>query len=165
VLTIAIRTAAGADEAALTALEHETWEPASQPAPRPATPSPFFGSARSPGDVLVAEVGGGVVGYVRVEPLPGPATASHVQTINGIAVSPRHQRRGIARRLVDAALATARQRGAAKVQLHVLSTNQPAIRLYRAAGFVEEGRLVGQFRLDGRLVDDLILARHLTGAR
>jgi ribosomal protein S18 acetylase RimI-like enzyme len=143
-------------------IEDATWESTSQPVPRPEAGTPFFRSACRPESVLVAETDTGVVGYVRVEPLPGPRTASHVQTINGLAVAPGYQRMGVARRLVDAALATARERAAHKVLLHVLSTNEPAIALYRRAGFVEEGRLLRQFRLDGRYVDDLIMARHLT---
>lgn len=70
----------------------------------------------------------------------------------------------VAGRLVDTALATAGGREAHKVLLHVLSTNEPAIALYRGAGFEEEGRLLRQFHLDGRYVDDLIMARHLTSA-
>jgi ribosomal protein S18 acetylase RimI-like enzyme len=158
---ITLRTAVDADECALVTIDNETWESTFQPAPRPVSGTPFFSSACRPTNVLVAETDAGVIGYVRVEPLPGPMTASHVQLINGLAVAPRYQRLGVARRLLDAVLATAGERGARKVLLHVLSTNDPAIQLYRRAGFVEEGRLVRQFRLDGRYVDDLIMARHL----
>jgi len=161
---IAIRAAMEADASALAAIEHETWESISQPVPRPETGRRFFSDSCRPGNVLVAETEHAVVGYVRVEPLPGPRTASHVQFINGLAVAPRYQRMGVARRLVDAAMAKAGEREARKVQLHVLSTNEPAIALYRRAGFVEEGRLLRQFRLDGRYVDDLIMARHLVAA-
>jgi ribosomal protein S18 acetylase RimI-like enzyme len=163
-LQIAVRAATEADASVLAAIESETWESASQPVPRREPGRHFFGDACRPANVLVAETDHDVVGYVRVEPLPGPPTASHVHAINGLAVAPRFQRLGVARRLVDAALAKAVERDARKVLLHVLSTNEPAIRLYRRAGFVEEGRLIRQFRLDGRYVDDLIMARHLTAA-
>jgi ribosomal protein S18 acetylase RimI-like enzyme len=163
-LQIAMRAAVDADDSALVAIEDETWDWASQPTPRRGTDTSFFSPTCRPENVLVAETDQGVVGYVRVEPLPGPSTAAHVQTVNGLAVATRYQRLGVARRLVDAALVTAREREARKVLLHVLSTNEPALRLYRRAGFVEEGRLVRQFRLDGRYVDDLIMAWHFTSA-
>jgi len=40
----------------------------------------------------------------------------------------------------------------------VLGTNSRAIALYCAAGYREEGRLEGQFLLDGRYVDDVFMA-------
>jgi ribosomal protein S18 acetylase RimI-like enzyme len=162
---VAIRTAVEADDGALGAIEDETWESAFQPVARPVAGTTFFNSACRPGNVLVAEADPGVVGYVRIEPQPGPRTASHVQVINALAVAPKYQRLGVARMLVRAALAAAREREAQKVMLHVLSTNEPAIQLYRREGFGEEGRLKRQFRVDGRYVDDLIMARHLTSAR
>lgn len=47
-----------------------------------------------------------------------------------------------------------------KLSLAVFADNAPAIGLYRAMGFVEEGRRVGEYReADGRLRDDLLMAR------
>jgi len=46
-----------------------------------------------------------------------------------------------------------------KVELLVRATNERAIRLYRALGFVEEGRFRDRVRLpDGTLVDDIAMA-------
>jgi len=39
--------------------------------------------------------------------------------------------------------------------------NAPARALYTAAGFVEEGILRGEFHLEGRDVDDVLMARAL----
>ena len=158
---VGIRTAVEADGRALVAINDAAWEPESQPTPRASSDEPFFTALHTPGDVLVAEAAGAVLGYVRIEPLPGPAAAQHVMIINGLAVAPSSQGQGLGRQLVDAALATARDRNARKVVLHVLSTNHRAIALYRRAGFEQEGCLVRQFQLDGHYVDDLILARHL----
>ena len=43
----------------------------------------------------------------------------------------------------------------------MLGTNTAARRLYERAGYVVEGRLLGEFRIDGVDVDDLLLARYL----
>ena len=45
--------------------------------------------------------------------------------------------------------------------LRVLGTNVAARRVYERAGYVVEGRLRGEFRIDGVDVDDLLLARYL----
>jgi ribosomal protein S18 acetylase RimI-like enzyme len=160
-VAVSVRPAHEADGPALADINEQTWSPESQPMPREGEQTPFFDASCRPENVLVAELDGMAIGYVRVEPVRQPPTARHVQTINGLAVAPGHQGRGVAGRLVDAALATARERQARKVLLHVLSTNHPAIELYRRKGFQLEGRLRDQFRLNGAYVDDLIMALHL----
>lgn len=46
-----------------------------------------------------------------------------------------------------------------KIELLVRAENLPAVALYRAFGFVEEGRLRDRVRLsDGRYVDDVSMA-------
>ena len=49
-----------------------------------------------PGNFLVADEGGNVIGYVQLRPDP-LASSGHVQQINGLAVDPAHQGRGIGR--------------------------------------------------------------------
>ena len=55
--------------------------------------------------------------------------------IHDIAVSPRFQRRGIGRALLQAADAEARARGCCKLTLEVLTGNAGAIAAYAQAGF------------------------------
>ena len=55
----------------------------------------------------------------------------------------------------------ARSRGGRKLSLRVLSTNPTAIGLYESEGFVVEGVLRGEFVLEGREVDDVLMARWL----
>lgn len=43
----------------------------------------------------------------------------------------------------------------------MLSTNPTALRLYKQFGFEQEGRLVGEFFINGHYVDDLLLTKHL----
>ncbi len=63
-----------------------------------------------------------------------------------IAVAPEYRRRGIAYRLLDYSVKTSRGRGLESLFLEVRSQNYPAIKLYRAYGFVEVGRRKNYYR-------------------
>jgi ribosomal protein S18 acetylase RimI-like enzyme len=157
----AIRVSTADDEAALAALAKSTWSPDTSPAPPPDPDRQFFNPRTKPEDVLVADDGGTVVGYVILyQPLPVPSH-SHALEINGLGVDPARKGHGIGRRLVQAAQEEAQRRGARKVSLRVLSPNVSARRLYDSLGFVVEGVLVGEFCLDGRFVDDTLMAWYL----
>ena len=159
----AIRWADAADEARLVEIDAATWSPLVTPTPPPAAEAMFFRPHVEPADTLVADVEGCVVGYALIgTPTPLPASA-RVQMIRGLAVDPAHQGTGIGRALVEAAIAEATARGAVKLSLRVLSTNAGARRLYASAGFESEGVLADEFFLDGRAVDDHLLARRLDG--
>src|SRR5690606_14408034 len=56
-----------------------------------------------------------------------------------MAVAPEHRGQGLGRVLLEAAEATALDRGAAVLRLEVHPHNDPAIALYRSAGYVEFG--------------------------
>jgi ribosomal protein S18 acetylase RimI-like enzyme len=56
-------------------------------------------------------------------------------TIGNVAVLPDYRRRGLARLLVEAAIARARERGGKNVVLDVIAGNLPAYELYRRLGF------------------------------
>jgi len=160
-VTITIRLARDEDEAVLAEIDAHTWNSAVSPAPPPPPGTPFFDDGTRPEDVLVAEHDGAVAGYVHLgEGFDIPAHR-HVRPIDALAVAPDRQRLGIARQLVDAAVAEARQRGARKVTLRVLGHNAVARRVYERCGFVVEGVLRGEFRIDGREIDDVLMARSL----
>ncbi len=155
-----IRPATPDDERALRHLDLETWSSLSSPAPPPPPDRPFEIAG-----VLVAELADGIAGYVKLGPvLPIPASA-HVLEIKGLSVSPAHRRRGVARALLHAAITQAREAGACRVTLRVLAHNTAARDLYTDCGFVIEGVLRGFFRLDGRYVDDVLMALPLTDGR
>jgi ribosomal protein S18 acetylase RimI-like enzyme len=67
--------------------------------------------------------------------------------IGGVAVVPPMRRRGIGRKLMEAALASARERRLSEVWLEVLVQNEPAQRLYERLGF-ETTRTVEVWVLD-----------------
>jgi RimJ/RimL family protein N-acetyltransferase len=55
------------------------------------------------------------------------------------------------------------RRSDARITLRVLSTNPAARRLYESCGFVVEGVLRGEFLLEGREVDDVLMAWSVGG--
>ncbi|WP_281689076.1 GNAT family N-acetyltransferase [Pseudonocardia thermophila] len=155
---ISIRTAQQQDDAALVAIDDATWSTATSPAPPPEGPRSFFERV-APDDVLVAERGGRVVGYAALHNSLDAPSHRHVLEIRGLAVHPDAAGRGIGAALVEAAVVEAARRGARKVTLRVLGSNDRARQLYARCGFVEEGVLRDEFVLDGSYVDDVLMAR------
>lgn len=80
---------------------------------------------------FIWEEDGKPVGLVNVSRLGSGGT----WTIANVAVLPAYRRRGLARRLVEAAIGRARERGGKNVVLDVIAGNLPAYELYRSLGF------------------------------
>jgi len=162
----AVRAATPADEPRLGELDRSTWSPlyAVHARPRPQPPyAPFFDSTHLPGHFLVAELEDlGVAGYIRVVPPTQLESNAHVREIQGLVVDEKARRRGVARALLEGACDRARQEGALRITLRVLRHNVPARELYAAAGFAVEGVLPGEFLVDGKYVDDVLMGRRLT---
>ena len=154
-----VRGARVADGAAVTRIDGVTWN--SEVSPAPARVGEGFFERNDPGDVLVAEVDGRVAGYAALRQWSRIPSHAHVLEINGLAVDPGHQGQGLGRALVAACVAQARRRGARKLTLRVLGGNHRARRLYESCGFQVEGVLREEFLLDGRYVDDVLMARPL----
>jgi ribosomal protein S18 acetylase RimI-like enzyme len=162
-LAVEVRPAATGDEDALKRIDRATWSWLSSPAPRPPDGLPFFHERVQLNDVLVGVVDGAVAGYVKLtHPTPLPASR-HVIRINGLAVAPEFQRRGVGRALLEAAAAESRRRGARKLTLGVFGPNDGARRLYESCGFVVEGIQREEFFVEGRYVDDVLMALDLNG--
>lgn len=134
-MAIRIRSAASVDEASIEAIENdadrilidwlsaEHWPPAASGAPR----------ASEDGYLLVAEVVGShtVVGFVHVLEVDGLA---HLEQLS---VAPDHARRGHGRRLVEAALDEARDRGHDRISLRTYADVPWNAPFYARAGFVD----------------------------
>ncbi len=93
---------------------------------------------------LIAESQDELVGFAEVSVRsvaegcpPGPAAF-----LEGIWVEPEHRRRGVARALLAAAEAWARERGLSHLGSDALLDNQASHAWHRAAGFAEVERLV-----------------------
>ena len=95
---------------------------------------------------------GGVVGYA------GLIAVRDEATIQTIAVSERLQGTGLGRRLLDALLAEAAQRGCRQIFLEVRAENVAAQRLYARAGFEVIGRRRDYY---GRGADGLMMRRRV----
>ncbi|WP_225102298.1 GNAT family N-acetyltransferase [Streptomyces sp. CoH27] len=154
-----IRVAVADDEEGLALLDRATWSTLHAVSPPPE--GPFFDERHVPGDYLVAESGGRIVGYVRLARPTPLASNAHVLQIQGLAVADEARGQGIGRALIRAAVAQARGRGARRLSLRVLGHNAPARALYASEGFAVEGVQPGEFLLDGRYVDDVLMGRTL----
>ncbi len=86
---------------------------------------------------LVWEHQGRVVGNVTIGQNP---SYPHRWQISNVAVLSSYRRRGIGRKLVEAALELIAQRGGRTAYLFVRDDNPPAFNLYRSLGFVEIDR-------------------------
>lgn len=96
---------------------------------------------------FVAECNGILAGYVCLMSLFEEAQ------ILDIAVAPDQRGRGIARLLMDHAIAVAREKEAEVLTLEVRSSNVAAIALYERCGFVQTGMRLKYY--EGR--DDAVL--------
>ena len=82
-----------------------------------------------------------------------------------LGVLPSERRRGFGRRLLDAALAEAGSRGAAKIQLEVAENNLDGQRFYHRHGFAARGRRPRYYRnAKGPAIDALILGKLLNSS-
>jgi RimJ/RimL family protein N-acetyltransferase len=109
--------------------------------------------------VLVADDGGELVGRLSISRDPHPASR-HVADL-GLLVAREHRRRGIGRALLSEAEEWAAQVGIVKIELHVFPHNEPALALYRAHGYEQEGLRRGHYRRGGELVDAVLMAKRL----
>ncbi len=107
--------------------------------------------------------------WVAGDPVVGYAvtlSADDVVDLQRIAVHPDHQRRGLARTMLDAAVAAARTETADRMLLEVSAENAVALAFYAAAGFEEIDRRRRYYR-DGTdaVVMGLRLAATARGGR
>ncbi|WP_371580837.1 N-acetyltransferase family protein [Streptomyces sp. NBC_01314] len=157
-----IRAATADDEDTLGRLDRDSWSTLHSVQDRPTQPyQPFFDERHAPHDHLVAELGGTVVGYVRLALSSDLACHKHVGQIQGLVVAERARGAGVARALLRAVQDEARHRGARRLTLRVLGHNTAARKLYESEGFAVEGILPEEFLLDGAYVDDVLMGRRL----
>lgn len=87
-------------------------------------------------ELLVAECGGRVAGFCGVQLQISTAMGSYAAQIEDLVLHPEFRRRGIGSRLLDAAGAWAKQRGARRLQLNCDDQNLPAMRFYEARNWI-----------------------------
>ena len=104
----------------------------------------YFEHALSKDVILIAEVEGEMAGYVEFGPpdLPIEGILEGDEELSRLYVLASHQRKGIGKALMDAALAHSRLRNAENIYLDVWEKNEGARRLYKSYGFEETGTVV-----------------------
>jgi phosphinothricin acetyltransferase len=99
--------------------------------------------------LLVHEQGGGVVAWVGFQSFYGRPAYDHTAEIS-IYIAPACRGRGLGRILLAEALDLTRQLDIKTVMGLIFSHNEPSLRLFKAFGFAEWGRLPDVAELDGR---------------
>lgn len=111
--------------------------------------------------IWVAEQDGVLLGSATAR-REGFAKSAHRTNLFAMYVKPAARRQGIARRLLDALIHSARHDLAADwLQLSVVSSNQAALALYRQRGFAAWGCQPDALRVDGRSYDETQLVLDL----
>ena len=118
-------------------------------------PLAWFEERLTVSDVFGAFIDGELVGVAGFRRQDGPQTM-HKADLWGMYVRQSVGRAGVGRRLVDTVIAHAAKQ-VEKLQLSVMSRNEAALRLYKAAGFVEYGREIRAFKQDGRYFDEVLM--------
>jgi ribosomal-protein-alanine N-acetyltransferase len=146
-----IRRATPADVAAIVAIERacfsDPWTPAG------ISETIQYETARS----FVAEIGGCSVGYVMAR------ISGEEGEILNLAVLPSYRRQGIARCLLEEALASAAAAGVREAYLEVRQSNAEALALYQARGFRPVGVRSDYYR--NPLEDALVLRAPIGAVR
>lgn len=111
------------------------------------------------GFLYVATLEEQIVGVVNF--LPSQSKRFSHQGMLGISIKEAYAGRGIGSTLINMLIDWAREQPTIeKIALEVFSNNERGIHLYKKLGFVEEGRLKRNARLDdGTYVDDIIMAQ------
>lgn len=76
----------------------------------------------------------------------------------GMGVISSHRHRGIGKNLLRATMDAAARMGISRVELEVFASNEPAIGLYKAWGFVQEGIKKDARKIDGQSDDIVCMA-------
>lgn len=110
---------------------------------------------------LVAEIDRTIVGFVGATSPPYKRLAHHAEF--GLAVLKAFWGLGIGRSMCERIESWGRAAGLRKLYLRVFAHNKRGIALYKALGYIEEGRLEGDVLLeDGTYGATIIMAKSLT---
>ena len=90
------------------------------------------------------------------------ARLAHTGYMWGVYVLPEHRRKGLARRLVQALIANARDAKIEYIHLDVATKSQDAYALYRSLGFQAYGIIPASYRSNGQDHDETKMVLRLT---
>jgi RimJ/RimL family protein N-acetyltransferase len=109
---------------------------------------------------VLAEIEGELVGSLSLARHRDSEKSKHVRSL-AMGVAKEYRGMGVGTVLMGYAIRWARQRKVKKIVLSVFSTNRKAIALYEKFGFTREGNRRRQFLIDGKYVDEIMMARFL----
>ena len=111
---------------------------------------------------LARDAQGRVCGHVDLRAHASPLS-SH-RCLLGMGVQREHRRLGLARRLLAHATRWAGEQGLRWIDLQVLASNEPAVALYRAEGFLMQGGKPDLYVIDGVSLGEIEMARKVVPA-
>ena len=88
--------------------------------------------------LLAADADGTALGFVQMYPTFASLAAARTYVLYDLFVDPAARKRGVGRRVMEAAAEEARRRGAVSLVLSTARTNHPAQRLYESLGWVRD---------------------------
>ena len=113
-----------------------------------------------PGSLFVAIHEGRVAGYISVKNPTMLESNRHVWEL-AIGVHPDLGRQGTGSRLLAHIEEKGRMMNIRKICLRVLASNERAISFYEKNGYLHQGRLVEEFLIGGKYVDDCLMYKLL----
>ncbi len=112
--------------------------------------------------IFMATLQGGIIGFQALDRWAKYTDSmDHVGAL-GTVILPPYRGRGIGRRLAQAVLDFAREKGYEKLIVYVRAGNEGALAFYRSLGFVPIARLARQVKIDGLYEDEILMERFLT---
>ncbi|NCU18442.1 GNAT family N-acetyltransferase [Pallidibacillus pasinlerensis] len=157
---VKIRPSKKADFQQLMTIDHLIWNETNTPSSIYYESVEEYGNNHAEGSQFVAEIAGSVAGYIGFRHPTPLETNRHVLELD-IGIHPDFQRKGVGKALMNFIESWARTNGIRKITVRVLDTNPTAISFYKKNGFVEQGRLVDEFFINGKYVDDLFLYKKI----
>jgi ribosomal protein S18 acetylase RimI-like enzyme len=109
--------------------------------------------------------GNNLIGVLRLVREKGKKER-HKASIYGMYVAPSERGRGIARKLLAAAVGTAKKiRGLRQIRIEVVTSNAAAIALYERAGFVKYGEEEEALLISGKFYSEFLMVKKLYRSR
>lgn len=100
-----------------------------------------------------------IVGYLGI-------SRSHLSKINHVAkftvgVLEDHRRQGIASKLISFAEKWAKEKGISRIEITVITENEPAVALFEKNGYEKEGTRKNSVNIDDELYDEFFMAKEI----
>lgn len=98
-----------------------------------------------------------IIGYLGIS-RSHLAKLKHTAKFN-IGVLEDHRRQGVATKLIDYAQKWAEKNGISRLELTVITENEPAVALFEKVGFEQEGTRKGAVNIDDDAYDEYYMAK------